>query len=183
MRRLVIGGARSGKSRFAESLVADAAGVEYVATSAVRDDDPEWARRVAAHVARRPASWRTTETTELAQVLGRSDADVALIDCLTVWLTRVMDAAGCWDAVSDAASVAAAPVAEVERAVSALVAALEETGRDVVLVTNEVGQGVVPATASGRLFRDQMGVCNARVAAVVDEVWWVVAGIATRIKP
>ncbi|WP_232549239.1 bifunctional adenosylcobinamide kinase/adenosylcobinamide-phosphate guanylyltransferase [Propioniciclava soli] len=184
MRRLVIGGARSGKSRFAEQLVADAASVDYVATSEPRVDDPEWAERIAAHVARRPASWRSVETVDLAAVLGEGPGSgsaeqgaVVLIDCLTVWLTRVMDACGCWEA--DAAEGLRCLGDRVDE----LVAALERTGRDVVLVTNEVGQGVVPATASGRLFRDQMGIVNARVAAVTDEVWWLVAGLPTRLKP
>lgn len=190
VRRLIIGGARSGKSRFAESLLADAAAVEYVATSEIRTDDPEWTARVAAHVARRPSHWRTTETTDLVAVLERRDPGVALVDCLTVWLTRQMDATGCWESEASAGPAdpdrrPSAPTDALDRLnshITALVTALTATSRDVVAVTNEVGQGVVPPTASGRLLRDQMGICNARVAAAVDEVWWVVAGIPTRIK-
>lgn len=186
MRRLVIGGARSGKSALAETLVADAAAVDYVATSQVRDDDPEWVARVAAHVTRRPAHWRTIETVDLPAVLGRDDDAVVLVDCLTVWLTRMMDECGCWGAPGvsvDGMSGEACGAAELRGGIDALIAALAATRRDVVLVTNEVGLGVVPATVAGRLFRDEMGHCNARVAQAVDEVWWVVAGIPTRIKP
>lgn len=176
--RLVIGGARSGKSRFAESLLAGAPAVEYVATSDPRADDAEWVERVAVHVARRPPTWSTTETLDLPAVLARADAMPVLVDCLTVWLTRVMDAAGAWRELPGHDPDAAAAV---EARVVDLVAALRGTGREVVMVTNEVGQGIVPATASGRLFRDTMGVLNARVAAVCDEVWLVVAGLPLRL--
>lgn len=177
-RRMVIGGARSGKSRFAEALVADAGPVDYVATSRGRADDAEWQARVAAHVARRPASWRTVETVDVAGVLAEVSDAAVLVDCLTVWLSRVMDECGCW---TEAGGVREAGGALASR-VGALVAAVEGTSRDVVLVTNEVGQGIVPATASGRLFRDEMGALNARVAAACDEVWLVTAGLPLRIK-
>lgn len=176
--RLVIGGARSGKSCFAEGLLADAAAVDYVATSDPRPDDAEWVERIAAHVARRPAGWRTIETLDVPGVLARPDSSPVLVDCLTVWLTRVLDAAGAWpDLPGHDPDAGAAVTARVD----ALVDALRTTGRDVTLVTNEVGQGVVPATASGRLFRDTMGTTNAQVAAVCDEVWLVVAGLPLRL--
>lgn len=221
MRRLIIGGARSGKSRFAETLLSDAP-AEYVATSWADPSDAEWTARVRAHVARRPASWTTTETLDVAAVLGRVAPEPVLVDCLTVWLSRVMDECGCWPEpvvlnpppsdpppldpppldLSAAVSTSGAPpspapdggsadraVAEAGNPAGALasridelVAAVASTARDVVLVTNEVGQGIVPATASGRLFRDEMGVLNLRVAAACDEVWLVTAGIPQRIK-
>lgn len=173
MKRLVIGGARSGKSSFAESLMGDR--VDYVATAARRADDPEWDARIAAHRDRRPASWRTIETLDLAAVLDEGGEADVLVDCLTVWLTRTMDGCGCWDGApgSDAA---------LQAACDAVVAAVGRTSRNVVFVTNEVGQGIVPVTSSGRLFRDQMGIFNARVAAACDEVWLVTAGIPVRIK-
>ncbi len=174
MRRLIIGGARSGKSRFAESLLADAA-ADYVATSQRRPDDPEWNARIAAHVARRPASWTTIETLDLPAVLDSGRPEPVLVDCLTVWLSRVMDACGCWDE-----SPAAQPA--LASRVDALVTATARTRREVTFVTNEVGQGIVPATASGRLFRDEMGVLNVRMAGVCDEVWLVTAGIPQRLK-
>ena len=94
-RTLIVGGARSGKSRLAENLVAAAPLVDYVAPGYLPGDDAEWAARVAAHQARRPATWRTIETTDVAGVLAGADEHaVILIDCLATWLTRVLDAAG-----------------------------------------------------------------------------------------
>lgn len=171
---LVLGGARSGKSSWAESQFDGVADVEYVATSQSRADDPEWVERVALHRARRPDAWRTTETTDLASVLRADDATPVLIDCLAVWLDRVLMTAGAW---GDAPGWRDA----VETQVTDLVAALEDTDREVVLVSNEVGSGIVPATASGRLYRDELGRLNARVAAAVDEVWFCIAGVARRL--
>lgn len=179
MRTFVIGGARSGKSRFAEGLLAGGE-ADYVATSERRPDDAEWAARIAAHVARRPGAWRTIETLDLPGVLARDAAVPVLVDCLTVWLTRVMDECGCWPELPGF-DPDAAP-ARLAARIDALVAAVEDTPRDVVLVSNEVGQGVVPATASGRLFRDQMGILNARVAATCDAAWLLVAGLPVRVK-
>ncbi|MHB1010148.1 MAG: bifunctional adenosylcobinamide kinase/adenosylcobinamide-phosphate guanylyltransferase [Propionibacteriaceae bacterium] len=188
--RLITGGARSGKFRHAEGLLADTAAVTYVATSQGLPDDAEWAARVAAHRVRRPSSWRTIETLDVAGVLNEPGPPV-LVDCLTVWLSRVMDESGCWpdvpgegwakpdvaadpDSVDDPAQVLATRV-------NSLVDAVGRTTREVVLVTNEVGQGLVPTTAGGRLFRDEMGVLNLEVAAVCDEVWLIVAGLPLRL--
>jgi adenosylcobinamide kinase/adenosylcobinamide-phosphate guanylyltransferase len=100
-----------------------------------------------------------------------------LVDCLTLWLTRVIDAHDGWSDEVWAASAAAAVAADV----GALVDAAAAAARDVVLVTNEVGQGVVPDTTSGRRFRDEMGVLNIRVAEACDEVLWCVAGRVVRL--
>ncbi len=188
--RLIIGGARSGKSRHAEALLADAGEVTYVATSQGRPDDAEWAARVAAHRARRPPTWRTLETLRVAEVLAEPGPPV-LVDCLTVWLSRVMDEAACWPEepgegwAMPTPGVGREPVLDpalmLASRVSALVEAVRLTTRDVVLVTNDVGQGLVPSTAGGRLFRDEMGILNLKVAAVCDEVWLVVAGIPLRL--
>jgi adenosyl cobinamide kinase/adenosyl cobinamide phosphate guanylyltransferase len=97
---LIVGGARSGKSRLAERLVAAAASVTYVAPGYLPGEDLDWAARVAAHQARRPESWRTVETTDVAGVLaGAGETAVILIDCLATWLTRVLDEAGAWSQV------------------------------------------------------------------------------------
>ncbi|MGN6162294.1 MAG: bifunctional adenosylcobinamide kinase/adenosylcobinamide-phosphate guanylyltransferase [Marmoricola sp.] len=169
-RVMIIGGARSGKSRLAERLLYDEPAVDYVATSAKSLDDAEWQDRVRSHRERRPEHWRTIESTDLVTLLDTAGPPL-LIDCLTVWLTRMMDRHDAWN---DAAwSTAESGVAE---DVDAVVAALDRTARRVVLVTNEVGQGVVPAAASVRRFRDQMGWANQRVAAVSDEVAWSIAG-------
>ncbi|HEY3015083.1 MAG TPA: bifunctional adenosylcobinamide kinase/adenosylcobinamide-phosphate guanylyltransferase [Nocardioides sp.] len=169
MKTLVIGGARSGKSRIAEGLLAQAPDVTYVATGYPAHDDPEWAARIARHVADRPATWTTVETLDLAGLL-RADGGPLLVDCLTLWLTRVMDEVEAWTTG-----------ASVDGPTDELLGALRESARDVVLVTNEVGQGVVPESASGRLFRDEMGRLNAAVAAECGDLLWCVAGRVVRL--
>ncbi|MFI6843484.1 bifunctional adenosylcobinamide kinase/adenosylcobinamide-phosphate guanylyltransferase [Kitasatospora sp. NPDC050467] len=178
-RTLVLGGARSGKSTKAEQLLGRYEDVLYVATSGTRDDDTDWAQRVALHRERRPASWRTAETCDLEAVLA-DDADRApvLIDCLALWLTAVMDECGAWDDTVWADGGEAAVQARCE----ALAGAWAATGRQVVAVSNEVGMGVVPATAAGRRFRDTLGRLNMAVADASERVLLVVAGQVLAIK-
>jgi adenosylcobinamide kinase / adenosylcobinamide-phosphate guanylyltransferase len=175
-RTLVIGGARSGKSSAAESLLAAETSVTYVATAYPAEHDDEWSERVRGHRDRRPAHWSTLETTDLVPLLG-SDGEPLLVDCLTLWLTRVLDAHDAWDDDVWAARAEKAVAGEVD----ALVEAWRTTGRRVVAVTNEVGQGVVPDTAAGRRFRDVMGRLNTAVAAVTEDVLWCTAGRVTRL--
>jgi len=173
MRILVTGGVRSGKSRHAESLLAGRERVRYVAPGPVpSDDDPDWAARVAEHQARRPAHWQTVETTDLAAALG--SAEPTLVDCLGTWVTAVVDELDGWAAAADHWRP------ELDRRLDAVVAAAARS-TDLVLVTNEVGLGVVPAHASGRLFRDLLGTVNQAVAAGGDEVHLVVAGRVLRL--
>lgn len=174
-RTLVLGGARSGKSAEAERILAAAPAVTYVATSGRRDGDAEWRERVAAHVDRRPAHWTTDETLDLVPLLedDAPDAPALLVDCLTLWLTGVIDRHEGWDTEAPGHADAWRGV---DADVAALVAAWRRTTRRVVAVSNEVGQGVVPATASGRMFRDAMGRVNAAVAAETEDVRWCVAG-------
>jgi adenosylcobinamide kinase/adenosylcobinamide-phosphate guanylyltransferase len=172
---LVLGGARSGKSSYAEGLLAGERTVEYVACGLVpTDDDPEWAARVALHRARRPSSWSTTETVALAGVLERPGPPL-LVDCLTTWLARVMDDCEVW-------SEAPGSDARLAAAIDELVAGWRGTRRRAVAVSNEVGSGIVPGTPSGRRFRDELGVLNARVAAASDRVWLVTAGLPQRLR-
>jgi len=172
MKILVTGGVRSGKSRHAEGLLEPEPAVRYVAPGPVRDD-ADWQSRVAAHRARRPAHWTTLETGDLAAALATPDA--VLVDCLGTWLAAVIDAESAWDLPSQ-------QVHELVGArMDALTSALDATASTVVLVTNEVGLGVVPEHRSGRLFRDLLGVVNQRVAAVCDEVHLVVAGRVLRL--
>lgn len=179
MKVLVTGGVRSGKSTHAEALTAGlAAGgpVLYVAPGPVPDPraDPDWAARVTAHRRRRPGSWSTIETGAVAAAVDAATSPV-LVDCLGTWLTRVVDDHDAWEQPAD--EVRALVLTEL----AALVEAVGDNGHDVVLVSNEVGWGVVPAHRSGRLFRDLLGTVNQRVAATCDEVHLVVAGRVLRL--
>ncbi|HEU4360876.1 MAG TPA: bifunctional adenosylcobinamide kinase/adenosylcobinamide-phosphate guanylyltransferase [Mycobacterium sp.] len=170
-RTLVVGGARSGKSAYAETLLAADAAVTYLATGGDGDADPEWAGRVELHRARRPASWRTIETTEVAEQLRQAETPL-LLDCLGTWLTSRIDRHRAWDG---------GPLEAVYADIDELVAAWRDCPVRAVAVSNEVGSGVVPATASGRLFRDLLGVLNARIAAECEQVVLMVAGIPVRL--
>ena len=139
---LVTGPVRSGKSRHAEDLLWQSEAVTYVATGRrATPDDPEWTRRVADHRTRRPASWRTLETTDVAAAVDAATGPV-LVDCLGTWLTALVDETG-WDDLVAAADVVRAAG---ERLIGSLCAAAVP----VVVVTNEVGWSLVPTTASGR---------------------------------
>jgi adenosylcobinamide kinase/adenosylcobinamide-phosphate guanylyltransferase len=175
-RTLVLGGARSGKSAHAEGLLSGPA--TYVATARRHPGDAEWDARIARHVERRPATWRTVETpspAELPALLAAAEPDgpPVLVDDVATWLTSVLDDAGAWDG---------AGADEVERDCAALVGAVASCRARLVLVSAEVGLGVVPATRSGRLFRDHLGSLNARLAEGCDEVLLLVAGIPLRLR-
>lgn len=171
-RVLVLGGSRSGKSAHAESLLADRPDVTYLATSRPPGDDAEWAARVAAHRARRPASWTTLETTAPAELV-RSGA--VLVDSVTTWVAALMDETGVWADGPGAAGRLASRC-------DALLDAWTATPAHVVAVSDEVGLGVVPETRAGRLFRDVLGSVNQRLAGSADEVWFVVAGLPQRLR-
>jgi adenosylcobinamide kinase/adenosylcobinamide-phosphate guanylyltransferase len=162
---LVLGGARSGKSRYAESLIASLPPPwTYVATA--QAGDAEMADRIAAHRSRRGSDWRVIETPHsVAAALQRRGAAPVLVDCLTLWLSNLMLA----EIDIDAETV------HLERALAAAPA-------PVVLVANEVGFGIVPDNALGRRFRDAQGILNQRIAALADRVVLVVAGIPLAVK-
>jgi len=177
-RVLVLGGARSGKSVTAERMLAGRDRVDYVACGPLPSDaDPEWAERVRVHRERRPARWTTLETLDLEDLLAPAGrvATPVLVDCLSTWLAGVMDECGLWTGTPDADKNLAVRV-------DGLVDAWRSTRRQVVAVSNEVGSGVVPATASGVRFRDELGVLNARIAAESEQVWLCVAGLARRLR-
>jgi adenosylcobinamide kinase/adenosylcobinamide-phosphate guanylyltransferase len=176
-RTLVTGGARSGKSQEAERRLEAFPGVVYVATGGGREGDQEWAGRVRAHRDRRPASWRTEETCELVGLLA-AEGPPLLIDCLSLWLADAMDRVDAWD---DAAWAGGGEKA-LQARTAELVGAVRETRRIVVAVTNEVGSGVVPATASGRRYRDELGRLNAAFAEECEHVLLVVAGQAVPLR-
>jgi adenosylcobinamide kinase/adenosylcobinamide-phosphate guanylyltransferase len=191
-RTLLLGGARSGKSREAELRLAAEPQVTYLAAGPWPDTRPasggqeagqpgsggqsgrdgpdaEWAQRVAAHQAARPGWWPTVESTDVAGALGRLRGAV-LIDGIGTWLTAVMTEAGAWQ--PDGADAAPRIAARVEE----LVAAWRATSARVIAVSDEVGSSVVPATPAGRQFRDQLGWLNQRLAAESEETALVVAG-------
>lgn len=174
-RCLVLGGARSGKSAWAERRFA-AEQVRYLATGYPPHEDAEWGQRVAAHRARRPATWLTLESIDVAGALSRSDSRPLLVDCLTLWLTRTLDDAGAWTMTGNDATAAIRPH------LLALAAAVAGAAGESVLVSNEVGSGIVPGTAAGRLFADLLGELNCLVAAHCDEVVLMVAGIPVPVK-
>jgi adenosylcobinamide kinase / adenosylcobinamide-phosphate guanylyltransferase len=162
---LVLGGARSGKSRYAERLIsAMSPPWTYVATAEARD--AEMAQRIAAHQARRGSEWRTVEAPiDLSGALASAQTGPILIDCLTFWLSNRMLAG-----------------ADVDREVGQLQAALARCSGPVVIVTNEVGCGIVPDNALARRFRDLQGSLNQRIAAAADCVVLMVAGLPVPVK-
>lgn len=171
-RTLVLGGARSGKSALAEQLLAAHPHVTYVATGGSRAGDDEWQQRIEAHRLRRPAQWQTVETTDLTTCLREADGAV-LVDCLGTWLTALLDRHEVWTG---------GPLAAVEAEVEQMLSAWRASSAHLVAVSNEVGSGVVPATSSGRLFRDVLGRVNAQVAAASETVLLTVAGVPIPLR-
>ncbi|MFG2781628.1 bifunctional adenosylcobinamide kinase/adenosylcobinamide-phosphate guanylyltransferase [Streptomyces prunicolor] len=176
-RTLVLGGARSGKSVEAERRLEAFPDVLYVATGGSRNGDTEWASRVSTHRERRPGSWRTAETCDLVPLLAE-DGPPLLIDCLSLWLTDAMDSVGAWDDTEwgDCGEK------KLRERVRELTAAVRATRRTLVAVSNEVGSGIVPATASGRRYRDELGRLNAAIAGECEHVLLVVAGQALALR-
>ncbi|WP_330232059.1 bifunctional adenosylcobinamide kinase/adenosylcobinamide-phosphate guanylyltransferase [Nocardia sp. NBC_00508] len=177
-RVLVLGGARSGKSAFAEELAGEVGeSVRYLATAVPDPDDRDFTERIAQHRRRRPARWSTVESADPATVLAESTVpsnppSVTLIDDVGTWLTARIDARDAWEA----------PRGTITPDADALVAAVAAYPGNLVIVTPEVGMGVIPATRSGRLFRDEIGILNQRLARACDEAYFVVAGLPLRLK-
>ena len=179
-RVLVLGGARSGKSRHAELRLAAEPRVTYLAAGpypprAQPTADSDWAERVAAHRARRPPWWQTVESIDAAATL-RSESGAVLFDGAGTWLAAVMDEAGAW--ADDGEAGLARAQAQIAAKVEELVAAWRQTRALVVAVSDEVGSSVHPPTRAGRLFRDQLGWLNQRLAAESEEAVLMVAGRA-----
>ncbi len=168
---LILGGVRSGKSRLAQQLAERAERVTFVAT-AERRDDAEMHAKIERHCAERPADWTTIEEPiHLARVLREAapNSDVILIDCLTLFASNLLEVCG------DDAS-------RLHTHIDDLCAALTAAPCSVILVSNEVGSGVVPAYELGRRFRDLVGEINQRVAAVSNTVLLMVAGLPFPLK-
>lgn len=175
---LILGGARSGKSSYAEKLAAELGGpdVLYIATAQAFDD--EMRARIAAHRAARPAGWRTLEAPSLAaaplaEAVG--DAAVVLVDCITLLTSNAILALG------DEPAPAAAEGA-VNREVDALLAAHGAGAATWIVVSNEVGLGLVPPYPLGRIYRDVLGRANQRLAAAADRALFMVAGLPLAVK-
>lgn len=165
VRHLVLGGARSGKSRHALSVCSDMAGPHaFIATAQAHDDEME--DRISRHRAERDGRWQTIEEPlHPERAIASLQDGVILVDCCTLWLSNVMLAERDMDA-----------------AVDALCESVRGARANIVLVSNEVGGGIVPDTALGRRFRDEQGRLNQRLAALCDRVELVVAGLPLRLK-
>jgi adenosylcobinamide kinase / adenosylcobinamide-phosphate guanylyltransferase len=169
VRVLVLGGIRSGKSEWAEAAIAASERpVRYLATGPVTDDDA-WAARLAAHRARRPPSWTTVETDDVATQL-RSSSIPTLVDDIGGWLTAAMDRAEAWTGGSACTEI------------DDLVDAVGGFDAELVMVSPEVGLTVIPETAAGRRFADELGTLNQRLAALCQRVVLVVAGQPVPVK-
>lgn len=180
-RRLIIGGARSGKTAHALELAkslsaARGVNVTYVATAQALDEEMQ--HRISLHRAERPATWRTLEApTGLAQALrGRDASDVLVIDCMTLWLSNAL-----LQDFREDAPTAPLPTWDSER--DKFLAWLSLARVEVLLISNEVGGGIVPLAPMARRFQDEQGRLNQLLAAACDAVTLVVAGIAVPIKP
>ena len=185
MLTLVLGGARSGKSRYAQSLCGASARVIYIATARADEaaNDQEMQERIARHRADRPADWQTVEESlDLPRVVREAPVEATLlIDCATLWLSNLM-----WECRAET-------VAEQHRLILARVDDLIEAVRrraedpvvagEVVIVSNEVGGGLAPEHPVGRAFRDLQGFANQRLAQAADRVILVVAGLPLLLKP
>ena len=168
---LVLGGVRSGKSRFAQQLAEGALSVTFIAT-AERRDDAEMQAKIERHCTERPRNWTTLEEpVRLAHAIRSSAAssDVLLIDCLTLFASNLLEATE-----RDPQCL--------EREIDQLCEALQYPPCSIILVSNEVGSGVVPAYELGRRFRDLVGEINQRVASIADTVLLMVAGLPLPLK-
>ena len=162
---LLVGGARSGKSRIAQARAEALPGeLVYVATGEALD--AEMAERIAKHRADRGARWRTVEVPlDLPEAIRRENGRVLLVDCLTLWLSNLLLGEH-----------------DIDAATERLLAALDAATGTVLLVSNEVGMGIVPENALARRFRDEAGRLNQRVGTVATEVLLVAAGLSLRMK-
>jgi adenosylcobinamide kinase/adenosylcobinamide-phosphate guanylyltransferase len=173
MLTLILGGARSGKSRMAQRLARKAARVTYIAT-AQAGGDGEMAARIAHHRAQRPAEWRTMEEPlALAEAAERAaeDSDAVLVDCLTIWLSNLF-----WEHRDSPARIDGLVNGSLRRIAAA------SRATQVLLVSNELGSGTVPEAAVTRAFRDSQGILNQSAAELADEVILTVAGLPLYLK-
>ena len=169
---VVLGGCRSGKSRQAQEIATSLAGdarVIYVATCRTQGLDPEMEARVSRHRNERPAAWSTIENEfDLGAIASRHAGEVILLDCLTLWLSHWLERDTDVDSI----------LSRLDQGLDAM----RSNGVQLVVVSNEVGSGVVPVDADTRSWRDLVGFANQQIARQAEEVDWMVAGIPTRIR-
>ena len=168
---LILGGVRSGKSRYAQNLAARRNSVTFIATAESRED-AEMHLKVERHRTDRPATWPTIEEPHhlsAAISTASQSSDAVLVDCLTIFAANLLEAH-------------AEDQSALQAAIDALCKSLQNPLCNILLVSNEVGSGVVPAYASGRRFRDLVGELNQRIAAVADTVLLIVAGLPLALK-
>jgi adenosylcobinamide kinase / adenosylcobinamide-phosphate guanylyltransferase len=188
MLTLVLGGARSGKSRYAQSLCHSAPIVIYVATARVEESsgDHEMRERIARHRADRPSEWNTVEEPlDLSRAVQESPVEAALlIDCATLWISNLM-----WEFREEPnAERDGLILAEVDKLIDAVRIRAEShagmaSAGEVIIVSNEVGGGVAPEHPVARAFRDLQGFANQRLAMAADNVVFIIAGLPLRLKP
>lgn len=172
---LVTGGARSGKSRYAESLASHFGGKEVTYIATLTPSDEEMQRRIERHKNRRPRTWRTVEAPlSVAEAIAASDTPVVLLDCLSGFVSNLL--------LESEREGEEAAVAAILAATDELLSAIRETAKTILVVTNEVGDGVVPAYPLGRWYRDALGLANQRVAAAADSVGLMTVGIPLVLK-
>jgi len=174
---LITGGARSGKSSYAQILAGKSGEkVLFVATAEARDD--EMRRRIEAHKANRPASWTTLETpTDVGRNIRENAGDnrIILLDCITLLVNAVFNRFG---ENLDEKEIEAAVTEEINE----IIDCIESLDKDFIIVTNEVGLGLVPANEAGRFYRDILGKANSMLAAACDEVYLMVSGLPVKVK-
>ena len=169
---LVLGGVRSGKSRYAQALAAHFSPVAFVATARASDSDNEMRNKIERHRAERPQEWRTIEEPlDLDRVLVEegSNCRILLVDCLTLYAASLLDAEH-------------GDLVAIENRLQRFYAALRSAPCSVALVSNEVGSGIVPAFPEGRKYRDLLGEINQKVASTADNVLLMVAGLPLALK-
>jgi adenosylcobinamide kinase/adenosylcobinamide-phosphate guanylyltransferase len=185
---LVLGGARSGKSRYAQSLCNSSSRVIYIATAhaGISADDIEMRERIARHRAERPVEWQTVEEPfDLSRAVSDAPVKAALlIDCATLWISNLM-----WKFKEEPAMERQRLIfREIDNLISAVRQRTEqsksmETSGDVIIVSNEIGGGLVPEHPVAREFRDLQGFANQRLAEAANEVVFIIAGLPLQLKP
>jgi adenosylcobinamide kinase/adenosylcobinamide-phosphate guanylyltransferase len=174
----ILGGARSGKTTYAQRLAAELGGDDVLFVATAEGKDEEMQERIAAHQRSRPAAWRTLETPRAvgaAVQAQRPPATVVLVDCMTLLVSNAILALG-EEAKADDAQAA------VRAEVASIIDVCQQSPATFIVVSNEVGLGLVPPYPLGRIYRDLLGMANQMLAARADRVYWMVAGIPVDIK-